>query len=92
MPRASSVESSSSQYEILNTIFKWIREESISLPPDLEVLRINLDSDVRPWISGGEEAQARASLIGLCPLLREVQIGPGIMSGNAPVRVGKVRA
>ncbi|KAJ7234106.1 hypothetical protein C8J57DRAFT_1531879 [Mycena rebaudengoi] len=74
MPRASPVDSSSSaaQYEILS----WIREGSISLPPDLKVLRINLDSDVRPWISGEEEAQARASLIGLCPRLREVKIGP----------------
>ncbi|KAJ7192350.1 hypothetical protein GGX14DRAFT_595926 [Mycena pura] len=78
MPRASSVDSSSSaaQYWILTTVLKWIREGSISLPPDLEVFRINLDSDVRPWISGEEEAQARASLIGLCPGLREVQIGP----------------
>ncbi|KAJ7244557.1 hypothetical protein C8J57DRAFT_1525027 [Mycena rebaudengoi] len=78
VPRASPVDSSSSatQYEILNTVLKWIRERSISLPPDLEVLRINLDSDVRPWISGEKEAQARASLIGLCPRIREVQIGP----------------
>ncbi|KAJ7229348.1 hypothetical protein C8J57DRAFT_191571 [Mycena rebaudengoi] len=78
MSRASPVDSSSSaaQYEILKTVLKWIHEGSISLPPNLEVLRINLDSDVRPWISGEEEAQARASLIGLCPRLREVQIGP----------------
>ncbi|KAJ7265289.1 hypothetical protein C8J57DRAFT_1331071 [Mycena rebaudengoi] len=78
VPRASPLDSSSSaaQYEILNTVLKWIREGSISLPPDLEVLRINLDSDVRPWISGEKEAQARASLIGLCPRIREVQIGP----------------
>ncbi|KAF7337165.1 hypothetical protein MVEN_02154500 [Mycena venus] len=95
MPRTSSVDPSSSaaQYEILNTVLKWICEGSISLPSDLEVLRINLDSDVRPWVSGEEEAQARASLIGLCPRLREVQIGP---LGNQWKRTGagwkKVRA
>ncbi|KAJ7040010.1 hypothetical protein C8F04DRAFT_1178362 [Mycena alexandri] len=91
MPRASPVDSSSSaaQYEILNTVLKWIREKSILLPRNLEVLGINLDSGIRPWISGEEEAQTRASLIGLWPRLREVRIGPRITSGNSPVLGGK---
>ncbi|KAJ7495326.1 hypothetical protein FB451DRAFT_1213852 [Mycena latifolia] len=52
----------------------WLYDRRVSLPPTIEVFRLQTDRDL-PKLSLAEEHRAVAVLSGLYPLLREVQFG-----------------
>ncbi|KAJ7887164.1 hypothetical protein B0H13DRAFT_2277556 [Mycena leptocephala] len=59
----------------------WILSGSLSLPPNLEVLRIEMGGSITMFPKA-QQHHALAALSGLCPVLREVQLGFQVAIGN----------
>ncbi|KAJ7495327.1 hypothetical protein FB451DRAFT_1478027 [Mycena latifolia] len=58
----------------IHAILRWVLDHQLSLPPNIEVLRLGVDGSLRA-LSLIEQRQAVAGLSLLYPLLREVQFG-----------------